>query len=169
LDALAYCDALTGLSNRLVFEDRLAQTVLSAKRYDERFAVFYLDLDGFKTINDGFGHGAGDEVLKVVARRLEASVRESDTVARIGGDEFLVLAPKLAALSDASDLAWRLVRAMRVPIEINGIAHRVSASVGVAVFPEDAHEAETLVKRADAALYRAKLATKDSVGFAKTA
>ena len=167
LDALAHSDALTGLPNRLVFEDRLAQTLLAAKRYEEAFAVLYVDLDGFKGINDTYGHGAGDEVLRVVARRLEAVVRESDTVARIGGDEFLILAPKVRTWSDASDLAWRVVEAMRVPIAINGTLRTMSASVGASVYPEDGDDAEMMVRRADAALYRAKSTGKDSVGFAR--
>jgi diguanylate cyclase (GGDEF)-like protein/PAS domain S-box-containing protein len=167
LDALAHSDALTGLPNRLVFEDRLARTLLAAKRYEEAFAVLYVDLDGFKGINDTYGHGAGDEVLRTVARRLEAVVRESDTVARIGGDEFLILAPKVRTWSDASDLAWRVVEAMRVPIAINGSLRTMSASVGASVYPEDAGDAEMMVRRADAALYRAKSTGKDSVGFAR--
>jgi diguanylate cyclase (GGDEF)-like protein/PAS domain S-box-containing protein len=167
LDALAHSDALTGLPNRLVFEDRLARTLLAAKRYEDAFAVLYVDLDGFKGINDTYGHGAGDEVLRVVARRLEAVVRESDTVARIGGDEFLILAPKVSTWSDASDLAWRVVEAMRVPIEINGTLRTISTSVGASVYPEDGDDAEMMVRRADAALYRAKSTGKDSVGFAR--
>lgn len=167
LDALAHADALTGLPNRLVFEDRLAQTVLASKRHGEPFAVLYFDLDGFKAINDTYGHGAGDEVLRTVARRLEGVIRESDTVARIGGDEFLILAPKVRSWADASDLAWRVVRSIRDPIAVNGVEHLISASVGASVYPEDGATADEMVKRADAALYRAKSAGKNSVGFAR--
>ena len=105
--------------------------------------------------------------MQTVARRLEAVVRESDTVARIGGDEFLILAPKVSSWSDASDLAWRVVTAMREPITIDGTPRTISASVGASVYPEDGGDAGTMIERADAALYRAKLAGKNSVGFAR--
>jgi diguanylate cyclase (GGDEF)-like protein len=169
LDTLAYFDALTGLPNRLLFEDRLAQTMLAAKRYHDQFAVMYVDLDGFKAVNDGNGHAAGDEVLKSVARRLEGALRASDTIARFGGDEFLILAPKVGSPPHAGELAWRVVEAMREPFRVDGAVPlvRVSASVGVSVYPGDASDAQTLVKLADAALYKAKLAGKNSVAFAR--
>ncbi len=169
LDALAHRDTLTGLPNRLVFDDRLHQTVLFSKRYGERFAILYIDLDGFKAVNDTYGHGTGDAVLRTVARRLETVVRDSDTVARIGGDEFLILTPKIDSLNDASELAWRVVTEMRLPMTVGGLDHTLSASVGASVFPEDGDDAETIVKSADAALYRAKLAGKNAVALAREA
>ncbi len=166
LDGLAFFDALTGLPNRVLVLDRLTQTVLSAKRYQETFALLYLDLDGFKAVNDTYGHAVGDEVLKVASRRFERLMRTSDTVARLGGDEFVILAPKLASPFDAGDLASRVVKSMHRPIVVNGVEHPLSISVGISVFPHDGLEAGTLIDSADRALYAAKAKGKDTYVFA---
>ena len=165
----ALSDPLTGLPNRVLFEDRLAQ---ACKRHDRaaaaarkagggrevpRFAVLFVDLDGFKPVNDVLGHAAGDQVLQEAARRLRVTGRDNDTVARIGGDEFLLLAEGLGGLSDATALADRLVKRLARAFEVDGRRVHVSASVGVVVYP-DHGQREQLVTRADAAMYAAKRA-----------
>lgn len=166
LDELAFFDALTGLPNRVLFLDRLTQTVLAAKRHSEVFALLYLDLDGFKAVNDTYGHGAGDEVLKAASRRFESLMRTSDTVARLGGDEFVILAPKLGNALDASDLAARVVKSMHRPIVLGDVEHALTVSVGISVFPHDGLEAGTLIDSADRALYASKAKGKNKFTFA---
>ncbi|MGH7729377.1 MAG: diguanylate cyclase domain-containing protein [Vulcanimicrobiaceae bacterium] len=166
LDALAFFDALTGLPNRVLLEDRLGRLIASAGRHAGRFAVHFYDLDGFKAINDSFGHSRGDEVLRALARRFESVVRREDTVARLGGDEFVILQPGLGNAADAAVLAERIRAAIAAPIEIGTSQHRLSASAGIALFPDDAREGSTLIARADAALYRVKRAGRDGIAFA---
>jgi diguanylate cyclase (GGDEF)-like protein len=156
IEQLAFYDALTGLPNRVLFDDRVEQTLIAARRYKRGFAVMYLDLDNFKEINDRYGHPAGDLVLRGVAERLLLALRESDTVARFGGDEFVVLQPLVNGAADATDLAQKILGAMREPISAGGADHRVHASIGIAVFPEDALTIEQLMEHADRALYTAK-------------
>lgn len=161
IEQLAFYDALTGLPNRVLFDDRIRQTMSAAKRYKRGFAVMYLDLDQFKEINDGFGHPVGDLVLKAVADRLVGSLRESDTVARFGGDEFVILQPVVNGPPDAADLARKIVAAMEEPLEIGGTAHLVHTSIGVALYPQDGLSAADLMDRADRALYAAKRAGRN--------
>lgn len=156
IEQLAFYDALTGLPNRVLFDDRVEQTITAARRYKRGFAVMYLDLDDFKEINDRYGHPAGDLVLRGVAERLLLALRESDTVARFGGDEFVVLQPVVNGAADAAGLAQKILDAMRDPISAGGVEHRIHASIGIAVFPEDALTIEELMEHADRALYTAK-------------
>ncbi len=166
LDTLAFFDALTGLPNRVLLLDRLSQCVLSAKRYDETFALLFLDLDGFKVVNDRYGHGAGDSMLIAVARRFENCTRTSDTVARLGGDEFVVLAPKVGSALQAGRVALRIIESMRSPIVMAEVEHAMTVSIGIAMFAGDGFDAESLLDSADRALYLAKAGGKSTYRFA---
>jgi diguanylate cyclase (GGDEF)-like protein len=151
-------DALTGTPDRDVMHDRIEQAAMLARRRGSHIAVFFLDLDGFKQINDTLGHAAGDEVLKLVARRLEYQVRDSDTVSRHGGDEFLVLLADVAQPADAVAVAASMLASLIAPAQVSGREIALSGSLGVAIFPEDGEDADTLIARADAAMYGAKRA-----------
>jgi diguanylate cyclase (GGDEF)-like protein len=153
---LAYHDELTGLPNQRLFDDRLSLAIAHSSRERSRLAVLYLDLDGFKAVNDSFGHGLGDRVLVELAGRLRGSVRGEDTVARLGGDEFAVLLPQVTGAADAGRVVHKLVDALRAPFVVDGSEVAIRASVGVAVFPDDGDSAGALVRSADAAMYRAK-------------
>jgi diguanylate cyclase (GGDEF)-like protein len=148
-------DALTGLPNRVLLHDRINQAVLAAKRGRTTFALLAIDLDGFKDVNDSLGHRCGDVVLQTTSIRLVQSVRESDTVARMGGDEFLVLLPGVGAQA-AQTMATVLREALQRAIEVEGNAVTVGASVGVSVYPTDGADVTTLLSAADQAMYRAK-------------
>ncbi len=152
----AELDALTKLPNRLLLLDRFARAIVTAKRHRTRFALLFLDLDNFKHINDTLGHAAGDEVLQVVARRLESSVREADTVSRHGGDEFLILLSELSQPADAARIADKLFAALGGPTQVGDSEVRLKASIGISIYPDDGEDATTLIKRADAAMYQAK-------------
>ena len=152
----AALDLLTRLPNRSTLLDRLTQVIANAKRHGTRFALLFLDLDNFKQLNDSHGHRFGDQVLKLVADRLVATVREADTVSRHGGDEFLVLLAELAQPGDAQAVARKLVDAIGAPAEVDGQALRVTASVGIAVYPDDGESVDSLIARADAAMYEHK-------------
>ncbi len=158
LDSLAFSDALTGLANRAMLFDRLEMALRESRRRPIRFALHYLDLDGFKNVNDRSGHAAGDAVLQIVASRLRSIVRESDTVARIGGDEFVVVQKGLErdGDGDARGLADRITDVLREPFEVEGETFVLGASVGVAVYPDDGANVRDLLVAADRALYRAK-------------
>jgi diguanylate cyclase (GGDEF)-like protein len=158
---LAYHDALTGLPNRTLFYDRLAQAIVRARRAQERFAVLYLDLDGFKTVNDSFGHDVGDALLREAARRIQACVRESDTTARMGGDEFTAILNDIKAPENVQRATDCLLRALSSPFVLSGRNCQVGASIGVAIYPDNATTAEQLVKSADAAMYWAKQGGKN--------
>ncbi len=160
--ALAYRDALTGLPNRRLFFDRLTIALAQAHRYRHRLAVVFVDLDRFKNMNDTLGHAAGDELLKAVSERLDHSVREGDTVARLGGDEFALLLPGIHYAEDVAKVSQKLVEALRRPFRIQGRDLRVTASGGVGLYPEDGEDAETLLKNADTAMYRAKERGRDN-------
>ncbi|MDP9024174.1 MAG: diguanylate cyclase [Candidatus Eremiobacteraeota bacterium] len=156
VEQLAFHDALTGLPNRVLFDDRIRQTLATARRYDRGFAVMYLDLDNFKSVNDDLGHPSGDLLLRSVADRLRQTLRESDTVARFGGDEFVVLQPIVNGPTDTSDMARKIVSAMQVPFDLSGVMRTIRTSIGISLFPNDGAEIETLMDNADKALYRAK-------------
>ncbi len=158
----AYHDTLTGLPNRALFQDRLDQVVGRARRSDLNAAVLLLDLDRFKMINDTLGHAAGDELLVEVARRLQSRKREGDTIARLGGDEFVLIVSELRHKEDAAIVAEQLIEVLRPPIQIETHDLRVSASIGVAIFPDDGKESAGLLKSADMALYRAKELGRDN-------
>ena len=152
---MAYHDPLTGLANRLLFDDRLEHALARAQRYSEKLALLYIDLDRFKPVNDDHGHAVGDEVLLQVAKRLKNTIRESDTAARIGGDEFAAILDGLCE-ETAPIIAERVVTALSRPYEVHENTIEIGASVGVAVFPRDAIDMSSLIKAADAAMYIAK-------------
>ncbi len=153
---LAYYDPLTGLPNRRLLEDRLQVELAHAARLRCRLAVMFVDLDRFKRINDSLGHEVGDKLLVEIAHRLRANLREDDTVARMGGDEFLVILNNLAGPDEAAMMARRLVGALRRPVHIEGRELVVTTSLGISIYPDDSQDANTLVKHADVAMYRAK-------------
>ena len=153
---LASHDDLTGLANRALFRDRIGQALNSSERYGESFAVLLIDLDGFKAINDTMGHPAGDAVLKEVSRRLLECARNTDTVARLGGDEFVILQSKVHSDHDVAIFARRLIKAIRVPFELDGEVISPASSIGVAVALRHGNDYDKLIKSADEALYRAK-------------
>ncbi len=160
---LALHDALTGLPNRRLLEDRLTTALQHAKRSQLKVAVLYLDLDGFKEINDNCGHAGGDALLKLVAQRLISSSRQEDTVARIGGDEFIVVLEQLADGSDALHPAHKLLDIICAPCQISDATVHVSASIGISIYPDDAANAADLIACADGALYQAKRAGKNQL------
>jgi len=156
LNYLAFSDGLTGLANRTLFLDRLRQSLLASRRTGDGFALLACDLDGFKSINDTYGHEAGDQVLRVAAERLRSCGREVDTAARMGGDEFALILPGVSDPNDAALVANRLIVALGEPIVVDGDSCSVGASVGIALYPRDGHTVETLVRAADAAMYASK-------------
>ena len=162
---LASHDSLTGLPNRVLLDDRLAQAVARAERDEQAFALAMFDLDRFKQVNDSCVHRAGDELLKEVAHRLAGVARNTDTVARLGGDEFLIVIDRIVQREDAEQVARRAVEALRSPIRLGGIDIRVSASVGIAVFPPDGKSVETLIANADAAMYCAKQRGRNNIQY----
>ena len=159
---LAYHDALTGLPNRALFEDRLKMAVAQARRAGEELAVMFLDLDRFKLVNDTLGHGAGDKLLSMVAEELTSLVRDGDTVARVGGDEFTLLLPKITGSAAAVEVAERILAKVKQPKRIAGQEFRVTTSLGITVFPSDGDDPETLLRNADTAMYRAKERGRDN-------
>lgn len=164
IEHLAYHDALTRLPNRTLLSDRMKQALARAARNNTRVAVCYMDLDGFKAVNDAHGHRAGDRLLTQVARRLEASVRAEDTVARLGGDEFVVLLTDLTQEMEEVAVLPRILEKLSEPCTIDeGKTASVSASIGVAVFPGDGGDADTLIRQADQAMYQAKQGGRNRV------
>ena len=153
---LAQHDALTGLPNRLLLEDRLRQAIASAQRQGERVAVIFVDLDHFKTINDSLGHHMGDRLLKEVAVRLTACVRASDTVSRQGGDEFVIVLAQVTDPDDVAQVAKKVLAGVGQPYAIEGLELHTTPSVGIALYPDDGSDTATLIKNADAAMYHAK-------------
>jgi diguanylate cyclase (GGDEF)-like protein/PAS domain S-box-containing protein len=161
----AFYDSLTGLPNRDLLEDRLKHAMELSRRHDRRMALLFLDLDGFKAVNDEHGHGVGDAMLRETARRLEEAVRDHDTVARWGGDEFMVLLEEVDELDAVAEAARRLVEGVERPVDVGGLRLDVGVSVGVAVGPEG-RTMEELIRSADAAMYEAKRDPERSVRFA---
>ena len=162
LEILAQQDPLTGLGNRRLLTKRISAAMANARRTKSAMAVVYLDLDGFKAINDTSGHGVGDALLKQVARRLESVVREEDTVARVGGDEFMIALWHVANARDVAIVAAKVVEIISEPYFIEGRNLVVTTSVGVGVYPAHGEDAEVLMKSADTALYAAKRAGKNA-------
>src|SRR5947209_850067 len=152
----AHRDRLTRLPNRLSIDQRIEETIADARRDDRRFALLFVDLDRFKTINDTLSHAVGDDVLREVALRLQETLRAGDVIARPGGDEFIILVPRIVHTAEVESVAQRLVRALAVPVVAGGRELFVNASVGAAIFPDHGHDAGTIVGHADAAMYRAK-------------
>ena len=149
-------DALTGLPNRVLLRDRLAQAIAGAKRRHARSALLFVDLNNFKQINDTLGHAVGDQVLKLAASRLAASVRAVDTVSRHGGDEFVILLPEVGQAGDAVAIADKLDATLAVATRVGDQLVRLTASVGISLYPDDGEDADTLIERADTAMYHAK-------------
>ncbi len=150
---MAHFDRLTGLANRNLFGDRVAQALAMAKRQKKKIFLLYIDLDRFKPINDSFGHEAGDSVLQEVGKRLMASVRASDTAARIGGDEFVVVLQNIDDKRQAAAAAKKLLSSIQRPFVFKGCEHSVDASIGISCFPDDGEDMDALMKKADAAMY----------------
>ena len=162
LEALALYDALTGLANRRLLTDRISAAIANARRNNSAMAVVYLDLDGFKEVNDTLGHGHGDALLKMVAERLLAAVREEDTAARMGGDEFMIALWHVRNVGDVVTVASKLIELVSMPYSIDGNTVSVTVSAGVGIYPTHGADADTLMNRADAALYAAKRAGKNA-------
>jgi diguanylate cyclase (GGDEF)-like protein len=165
-------DVLTGLANRELLEDRATVALASAVRHRRRLALAFLDLDGFKAVNDELGHDAGDLLLKSVARRLAGCVRDADTVARLGGDEFVLLLTDPGGQDDVLQALQRVREAVAEPHTVNGKEVHVTCSIGVALFPDDRVEAggcDALLRTADHARYRAKAEGRNRICFASTA
>ncbi|MCU7996704.1 PAS domain S-box protein [Shewanella glacialipiscicola] len=156
LERIAHYDALTNLPNRTLLADRLTQSMSRSERQNSLVAVAFLDLDRFKKINDRYGHIIGDELLIVVSTRLKEALRNEDTLARIGGDEFVAVMENIGTVADCEPILERMLRAASDPIDINGIRLEVSASIGVAIYPEDGADADQLMRNADQAMYAAK-------------
>jgi len=156
IEQLAQHDPLTGLPNRALFQDRLVQAMTQAERDHGALALMFVDLDGFKPVNDLYGHQVGDELLNVVAQRLQDCVRRMDTVGRIGGDEFVVLLPLVSSVHDAVVVAEKICQSLHEAVNIEGHHVMISASVGVALYPHHAHDMKTLIHLADTAMYLAK-------------
>lgn len=162
LESLALNDPLTGLANRRLLDDRMSMAIVHARRNKSAMAVVYLDLDGFKQLNDTMGHGVGDALLKAAAGRMVATVREVDTVARLGGDEFMIALWHVNGADHAATAASRVVEAVSLPFDIEGQSVRVTVSAGVAIYPDHGEDADALMKSADLALYEAKRAGRNT-------
>ncbi|MDO9194106.1 MAG: sensor domain-containing diguanylate cyclase, partial [Undibacterium sp.] len=156
LKHLAQHDSLTGLPNRALFDDRLRQAASQAQRDNTRMALLFVDLDEFKEINDTYGHHIGDLLLTAAAERMAACVRHADTVGRLGGDEFVVLLPYIDVGKDAVLVAEKICNALHIPLDLDGRTLLISASIGIAIYPEHGKDELTLSRSADAAMYRAK-------------
>jgi diguanylate cyclase (GGDEF)-like protein len=156
IEHLAYHDHLTGLANRLLFTDQLDHAVFLSGRMAKKLAIMFLDLDGFKMINDTMGHAIGDQLLKEVSRRLVNMVRKSDVVARIGGDEFIIMIENEVRVEAIRLVAGKILNCFKDPFTLNGHDCFMTASIGVAIYPADGENAETLIKNADIAMYKAK-------------
>ena len=167
IEFFAHHDALTGLPNRHLFDDRLTQALIVTGRRKSRLALMFIDLDKFKSINDTFGHEVGDIVLNSVATRLLNRVRASDTVARVGGDEFVVVLDDVGENENAAQIAQDMIDSVTTPIEVGGEKCTVGASIGIAIYPEDADAASSLLACADEAMYRAKALGRSSYLFSR--
>ncbi|SMC25083.1 PAS domain S-box-containing protein/diguanylate cyclase (GGDEF) domain-containing protein [Andreprevotia lacus DSM 23236] len=165
LQALAHTDALTGLSNRVAMTEALTAAIAAARSSGEQLALFFLDLDGFKPVNDRHGHDVGDELLRVIAQRLRSSLKDDDVIARLGGDEFIILLDHVRDTDELAAIAQRLLAAVAQPVTLHETALQVGASIGIACYPRDAADAQQLLKAADSAMYQAKDAGKGQVCF----
>lgn len=162
---IANHDMLTGLPNRLLFSDRLNYEMRAMKRHGIQFALLYIDIDNFKEINEAVGHEAGDQILKEIARRLEGCIRETDTVARMGGDEFSIIASNLDTIADAEKIAEKIIALSNQPLETSKISFKTSMSIGISVYPSDAMDAVELLKNSELALYHSKKSGKNRYTF----
>jgi diguanylate cyclase (GGDEF)-like protein/PAS domain S-box-containing protein len=162
---LATRDPLTELPNRLLFNDRLEQGIIAARRKQDKLGVLFLDLDRFKNINDSLGHHIGDLLLKEVAVRMASCIRKGDTLSRLGGDEFVVTLEGLAHAEDAAQVALKIITALRRPLSVGGHALNTSCSIGISIFPDDAEDSGELMKNADTAMYHAKEQGRNNFQF----
>jgi diguanylate cyclase (GGDEF)-like protein len=169
LESMALQDPLTGLANRRLLPERVWMAIAHARRNKSAMAVVYLDLDGFKEVNDTFGHAAGDELLKKVADRLLGAVREEDTVARLGGDEFMVSLWHVNGLEDTANVAAKLIEVVAEPYEIDGHEVTITISAGASIYPHHGEDSDALMKSADVALYEAKRSGKNTYRLADQA
>lgn len=165
LRTMAFHDPLTGLPNRRLFKERLAQSLAQAKRSRGHLAIFYLDIDDFKRINDTMGHETGDEFLKAFAKRLKSCIREIDIVARMGGDEFTVLLPSVDSASNVEKVVRRIITSIQAPWEIRGYRFQATVSGGVVVYPVNGEDAVTLLRHVDMALYQVKGSGRNNYVF----
>jgi diguanylate cyclase (GGDEF)-like protein/PAS domain S-box-containing protein len=159
---LAYYDSVTGLPNRVLFNDRLKLALAHARRNKERLAVMLLDLDRFKDVNDTLGHPVGDQLLEAVGGRLTTLLRESDTVSRMGGDEYLLILPGIAQVEDATKIGRKILETIREPFVLDDLELSITTSIGVALYPDDSEDVDALVKNADIAMYHAKHEGRDN-------
>ncbi|MBL8519631.1 MAG: PAS domain S-box protein [Betaproteobacteria bacterium] len=162
---LAYHDALTGLPNRLLMQDRIAQAIVHAQRAGARCVVMFIDIDNFKNINDTLGHDVGDDLLRQVALRLKGAVRAQDTIARQGGDEFIVLLDQMEGHQGATRVAQKILENLRAAFKVHGVDQHVSASLGIAVYPDDGQDPPTLLRNADTAMFHGKALGKNTYQF----
>ena len=163
---LASHDTLTGLPNRSKFNELLSTNTRLAKRYPERtFALFFIDVDRFKSVNDRFGHHTGDELLKTIATKLKDPLRATDIVARLGGDEFVIIVNQVKERDTISDIANNVLNAFKKKIQINGNVCDIGVSIGISIFGVDAHDEDSLLQHADTAMYRAKEKGKNNYQF----
>lgn len=158
-------DYLTGLPNRVLLEDRVRQAITHAKREGCKFVLMYIDLDGFKQVNDNYGHSAGDSLLQIVSTRMQACLRESDTLARVGGDEFMLLLPNIHREEEVKKIADKLLAVINQPFIISGCVLPITASVGIALYPDDGRMFDGLTKGADRAMYYIKHRSKNGYAF----
>jgi diguanylate cyclase (GGDEF)-like protein len=156
LQFLATHDNLTGLPNRFLFFDRLDQAIRKSRRQKHKFALLFIDLDDFKDVNDSYGHVTGDKVLQKVAEFLEYTVRDSDTVARLAGDEFTVILDNVQSIANVETIVKKIINAVSQPIETEPATIVITVSIGISLFPEHGEDAEILLRKADAAMYQIK-------------
>jgi len=167
LKFLANHDALTGLPSLRLCKDRLERSLIESRRSQKMTAVMFVDLDGFKIVNDTYGHEFGDIVLRTTAERIKAEIREVDTVARIGGDEFIIIMSSVPSLGIVERVAANLIEQISQTIQLNQREVSVGASLGIALYPDDGTTADELIRRADAAMYRVKNSGKNNFGFSQ--
>ncbi len=156
LKKLGLYDRLTTLPNRNLFYDRLQQAIISAKRNDLAFALLFMDMNGFKQINDNHGHSAGDEIISVIGKRLANSAREADTIARYGGDEFVVILPNTKTTDDAKQVAEKIGNTIKEPVTVKGKLFEISVAIGISIYPHHGNDMHELIHFADIAMYEAK-------------
>ena len=165
LNKLANYDSLTGLPNRLLFADRLEQMLVQSRRTGDPIALLYLDLDGFKNVNDSLGHNMGDTLLRAVTSRLRNCLREEDTIARLGGDEFSIILNSFKQPQDAAKIAQKILEVLSTPFDLQGYEIHIGASLGISLYPDNGYSVEDMLKHADAAMYRAKQSGKNRYCF----
>ncbi|PWB46552.1 MAG: hypothetical protein C3F18_12605 [Nitrosomonadales bacterium] len=167
LQHMAHFDELTSLPNRALFFDRLRRALADARRHGSGFALLFVDLDGFKAVNDAYGHQFGDQLLNEVARRMEQCVRESDTVARMGGDEFAVILGDINDADDARVVAQKIINSLSTSLTLDGRECHVGASIGISLYPQDGESSESMLTNADSAMYSAKSQGKNTYAFVR--